>query len=197
MLEREIKLKIGSIDDVLIRLRDLGAWLLQERCFEDNQLLDYNDLALKNSGKLIRVRRYGSTHTLTYKGPAEVENNVKSREEMEIEIPSADSMTWILQQLGLQIVFRYQKYRAIYGITDLGTKHQGEGSGDLLQIMVDETPLGNYLELEGEVDAIFGLADILGYPEDKFILKTYRELYVDDCQRQGLTTDNMIFPSVS
>lgn len=196
-LEREIKLKIGDAEETLARCLELGAELVQERLFEDNQILDFEDLRLKREGKLIRLREYGEERSLTFKGPAAVGGRVKTREEIEVEIQSLEPWQLIFQQLGLRPMFRYQKYRRIYRLLEdrlwkaAGTRPAGEGRH--LKIMFDETPIGNFLELEGDEDMIVLVAERLGYGPGAFILETYRELFLRECRRQGIAACDMLF----
>jgi len=95
----------------------------------------------------------------------------------------------ILLLLGLREVFSYEKYRTIYaprGKRDVT---------DAPQVVFDETPIGNYLELEGPQRWIDEVARQLGYTRRDYIRDSYAALYRKKCQSEGKTPGNMIFPS--
>jgi adenylate cyclase class 2 len=135
--------------------------------------------------------------TVTYKGPSNANSLVKTREEIEVEIHSIEPWTALFKNLGLRTVFRYQKYRTIFGISErkLNGSQPNEtvGGERNLKIMLDETPIGNYLELEGDQDLIIIAAKKLGYGKESYILLNYRSLYLEDCQRRGIVPSDMVF----
>jgi adenylate cyclase class 2 len=59
--------------------------------------------------------------------------------------------------------------------------------------MLDETPIGNYLELEGNPAWIRRLAGRLGAEPREFITKDYGALYAEWCRRRGRKMTDMIF----
>src|SRR5690242_6476265 len=122
-------------------LKTVGFRTLRSRILEKNRVFDTPDLSLRRAGALLRVRQAGRLATLTYKGLA-APGKYKSREELEIEISEAATVTAILERLGFRLVFRYEKYRTEY--TQHGAKRTGGGI-----VTLDETPIGCYLELEG------------------------------------------------
>ena len=89
-------------------------------------------------------------------------------------------MVAILAKLGMRPLFRYQKYRAAYQYAEL-------------IITVDETPVGNYLELEGPKPLIDEVAVRLGYKPTDYIAKSYLTLYQDHLKLRGLPLKDMLF----
>ena len=83
--------------------------------------------------------------------------------------------------LGLQPIWRYQKYRTSYRL---------EG----LHALVDELLIGNFLELEGPKGEIDRWAGALGFTADKFLLESYRELHDAWREEKGLPEGDMMFP---
>jgi hypothetical protein len=61
--------------------------------------------------------------------------------------------------------------------------------------MLDETPIGDFLELEGEQPVIASVAARLGYRPDAFITSSYRELYLASPAGQSGSADRMVFPA--
>jgi adenylate cyclase, class 2 len=145
------------------------------RHLEDNLMFDDADGRLVSGGCVLRLRRTPHGARLTWKGPRQVAHGVRSREEIELEVGDADAMQAVLRGLGLEPRFRYQKYREAWS-------HEG------LEIVVDETPIGCFLELEGEPEAIHRVAMALGYGRDDYVLDSYVALFV-----AGGGTGDMVF----
>ena len=61
-------------------------------------------------------------------------------------------------------------------------------------VTVDETPIGNFLELEGPAEWIDAKAAALGFTPSDYILESYGRLYLADCERRGVEPSNMVFP---
>src|SRR4051794_41092054 len=108
--EIEIKLAVPDAPSARRLLRNAGFRVTRSRVFEANTIFDTPAGTLRKASKLLRIRTAGRIATLTYKGVPEL-GRVKSREEIELEIPDADTMTLIVGRLGYRPVFRYEKYR--------------------------------------------------------------------------------------
>jgi adenylate cyclase class 2 len=163
-VEREIKLRTEGAEaarDALVRLR---ARLVRARHFEDNVLLDDEAGRLRAAGQLLRIRRTPDGGRLTYKGPRVDSGEVKAREEIEVTVGEPDILQSLLAGLGLRPVFRYQKYRETYA---------WEG----VEIVVDETPVGTFLEIEGPVESIHAAAAALGYRRADYVTDSYAGLF--------------------
>ena len=83
--------------------------------------------------------------------------------------------------------FSYEKYRTTW---KLGAAQRW--AKDLL-IEVDETPVGDYTELEGPPEAIDRAAELLGFSRRDYLTKNYLTLYAEDCRRTGRAPGNMLF----
>jgi adenylate cyclase class 2 len=59
--------------------------------------------------------------------------------------------------------------------------------------MLDETPIGAFLELEGGPRWIDRTARALGFPRDGYITDSYGKLYLEHCQSKGVEATNMVF----
>lgn len=179
--EIEIKLKVeGDVDEIRSRLKSAGFEISKPRIFESNTIFDTPDQKLRTNSGLIRLRRAGPDCTLTYKG-SPGEGKHKSREELETKVADEEQMTLILSRLGFEPIFRYEKFRTEYQASKEGT------------ITVDETPIGVYLELEGEPDWIDRIAAQLHFSEQQYITKSYGSLYLDFAREQGITPTDMVF----
>ncbi len=67
--------------------------------------------------------------------------------------------------------FRYEKHRTVYG-----RRGSAYASGSR-QLAYDETPVGNYIELEGPKCWIDEIARQLGYQHEDYITVGYPTLY--------------------
>ena len=162
-------------------LRGEGFRVIKRRVFEVNTVYDTPGLDLRNASTLLRVRSAGRVGTLTYKGQPAVARH-KSREELEVAIPDAHMMGAILERLGFHPAFRYEKYR-----TELGQPgHSGIAT-------IDETPIGVYVELEGQPAWIDRTARRLGFAEEDYINLSYARLYLEWCARHHVSPSDMVF----
>lgn len=178
-LEVEIKLPAHDLDALRPRIAQLGWRQLGPRTLEINVLFDRQDNSLRGAGVVLRLRQYGGRRVLTYKGPGR-DGKHKVREEIETTVGDLDAVQAIFARLGFQPGFRYEKYRTEY--TD-----------DTGHLTIDETPIGNFLELEGPADWIDQWAQRLGYQESDYITLSYGRLYAAYCERKGLPITHMVF----
>ena len=179
--EIEIKLPVANIRATRRLLKDAGLRAVRRRVFEDNYVLDTPELMFRRTGVLLRVRSAGGARTLTYKGPAAVGKH-KSREELEIGISDARAVSDIFERLGFRPVFRYQKFRTEYA------QRKSRGA-----VMLDETPIGCYLEIEGAPGWIDRTARALGFSESDYITASYAGLYLQFCKEKGTPPGDMVF----
>jgi adenylate cyclase class 2 len=162
--EIEIKLRFESADDARRQVEALGLPVVEPRHFEDNIIYERDLDPLKPQGKLLRLRRVDDRAWLTYKAKVPGKHKHKVREERESAVDDPDAVHLMLTGLGFTPRYRYQKYRTQFG------------SGNLLACL-DETPIGCFVELEGQPDAIDQAAAALGFAEDAYIQTSYRELH--------------------
>ncbi len=208
--ETEIKLRIHDREAFERALRKLragsGKGAATVRIHERNVIFDTPDGGLAKHGQLLRIRtetrgKKGGKRgeaagrvILTFKRPAvraEGEGRHKVREETEAEVASAETMTKILEGLGLRGWFRYEKYRTTYVLPDTARWAKG------LLIELDETPIGTFVELEGPAEAIDRAATLLGFSRRDYVLKNYLQLYAEDCRRRGEQPREMVFAKSS
>jgi adenylate cyclase, class 2 len=179
--ETEIKLPVANVQAARRLLRAGGFTVSRKRVFERNIVFDTPGLKLRKTGTMVRIRQAGSIATITYKGRAAVSKH-KSREELELVISNPEAMGRILDRLGLRPVFRYEKYRTEY-------RHGREAGMALL----DETPVGVYVELEGSPRWIDRTARRLGYAEKDYIVRSYGRLFLEWRQLENSKARDMVF----
>jgi len=187
--ETEIKIGIGDPDGFQRQLEGLQPRVVTPRHFEDNYLLDFPDRRLGSRQCLFRIRCAGERSFLTYKGPPRPEGIFKTREEMEIALESGTTALQIFKQLGMQVWFRYQKYRKEFAIP------LSRRSGEEIHVAVDETPVGNYVEFEGSEEGIRELAHSMRIQESQFLRHSYYAIYLQYCQERGEIPGYMVFPA--
>ena len=179
--ETEIKLAVRDARSARRRLLAAGFRVFLRRTFETNLVFDTDGMTLRRSSRLLRLRQAGKTVTLTYKG-APLPGKHKIREELEVSIADLAATAEILVRLGYQQVFRYDKYRAEF--------HQPGHSG---VAMLDETPVGVFIELEGSPSWIDRTARTLGFHEDAYITASYGRLYLEWCAAHRHKPADMVF----
>jgi adenylate cyclase class 2 len=182
MVEIEVKLRVGRTADVESRLRVLGAFLESPRELEDDVLFDFPDRRLTAAGSMLRLRRRKGCAILTFKEPIATDLGAKVRRETESEVGEHDAVAAIVAGLGMVPIWRYQKQRTTYR---LGGLHA----------LVDELPIGNFLELEGPKSEIDRWAGALGFSPQDYVLDTYRDLHEAWRRAHGEPEGPMIFPA--
>jgi adenylate cyclase class 2 len=178
-VEREIKLRFESPDRARAAVIAIGAHPLRDRRLQDDQVFDWPDSRLRDARNLLRVRREAGAATLTFKGPPQP-GTMKVREEIETTVGDGSNLITMLERLGLHVAFRYQKYRQEF-------RHEGA------ILAIDETPVGTYLEIEGDADRISKIATALGRTQADYVVASYRELFLRDREARGLSATHMVF----
>lgn len=186
-VETEVKIRLLDLTGFRERLRRLGAGLVSPCHFEDNHVLDYPDCRLRTRKCLMRVRIAGDSAWITFKGPPLPADLFKKRDEWETSIEDGSVLLRILEESGMTVWFRYQKRREEY---TLDTPHGAR----VLHVALDETPIGEYAEIEGVEEDILRAASQLGIDRSEFIRDSYYYLYIQDCRERGIEPGNMVFP---
>ena len=191
--EVEVKLRLADRKAVVRLLKKLKA-RGGPRMHEMNALYDTPAGSLAREGKLVRIRvlrlaeqegarkrsgkveRSGAPQAvvLTYKGPAKGDgvasfhgHHYKIREEHELGVEDAEALARVFEGMGLRPWFRYEKYRSTYRLPGFPG----------LAVELDQTPIGDFLELEGDTAAIDRGATLLGYRPADYITKSYGQLF--------------------
>jgi adenylate cyclase, class 2 len=184
--ETEVKIRLPNSATVSDNLHAAGFAQSVRRQFESNILYDTQNRGLRDQGMLLRLRQIGDVGVITWKGRDET-GPYKRRRELESTVGSIETLGQILAQLGLQPVFRYEKYRTEFA-------HPRNGGA---VVTLDETPIGDFLELEGPGEWIDDTARRLGFARQDYVLDSYARLYVADCERRGVEPSHMVFASHS
>lgn len=180
--ENEIKLAFPSPALAIQKLLQAGARQTGSREFEDNVLFDLPDRPLTARGRLLRLRRVGERAVLTFKAPVEGEHRHKVKTEHETAVADPEALLRILSGLGFEPIYRYQKFRSTFRF-------------EAVEAVVDETPLGTFVELEGSPDDVDRAAAAVGATSDDYILATYRELHERDAAARGVAVGDLLMPA--
>ena len=180
--EVEIKFRIAGLARLNKRLRASGFKLVTPRTHEMNTLYDLPGLKLRKKGELIRLRKYGDRWVLTHKAKGKIGRH-KSRVETETTVADGKKMDIILHTLGLRPSFRYEKYRAEWS----------DGKG---HVVVDETPVGNFGEIEGSPRWIDRTARLLEISPAHYITLSYAELFSEWKRQMKSSAHEMTFTAI-
>jgi adenylate cyclase, class 2 len=166
-IETEIKFPVDDLSQLASRLQMAGFTLQTPRSFESNVLYDTPDRQMRARTEILRIRNYAGHWTVTHKRVPDSgigEDRHKHRVETETEVSDGPTMAEVFTSLGLVASFRYEKWRTEW--TD------GEG-----HCVVDETPIGNYAELEGTSEWIDRAAARLGIDHGEYLTLSYGRLF--------------------
>lgn len=164
MLEQEIKLRFASLEAARLAVTTAGGRLVRSRRLQSDRFYDTHDLRLADARLALRIRHEPGEATLTYKG-APLAGPVKSREEIETTVASADALEAVFDRLGYAERWRFEKHREDYLL-------------DGVKVFIDDTPVGVFVEIEAAPDAIETTAARLGKSPADYILDSYRSLAV-------------------
>jgi adenylate cyclase class 2 len=119
---------------------------------------------LSKRDEALRLRRVGHDAWLTWKGPQRGSTRIKQRRELETLVEDADAVEGILEALGMEESFRYEKYRTSYRL------------GDAV-LTLDDTPMGAFMEIEAAPELIIELAEKIELEMANAISASYPRLY--------------------
>lgn len=184
-LEIEVKFFVTDLGELRDRLLTKGANLLIPRMYEQNILFDNAWQGLARQGKLLRVRK-DAVARVTFKGMSrhQIDSEVRVREEIEVGVDDFDQTMAILERIGFEKQQRYEKYRETYSFRDI-------------EVVLDEMPFGDFVELEGAEVGIRTAAEILQLDWNNRIIDNYLALSARLKSHYKLTFDDITFDNYS
>jgi adenylate cyclase class 2 len=180
--EIEIKFRIENLSALSRALKTAGFKQITPSTHEMNTVYDLPGQKLRKRGELLRLRKYGEKWTLTHKAKSK-EGRHKKRVELETPVENGQQVDAILRALGFEPTFRYEKYRAEWS----------DGNG---HVVVDETPIGDFGEIEGKPRWIDRTARALGIGRSDYITQTYAPMFFEWKRRTHSKAMEMTFRAV-
>ena len=177
--ETEVKLYTPELGPIRERLEAIGAALTVPRVYEYNVRYDLPDMRLTNNAIVLRLRRDNRIR-LTYKGPQQLIRGVGVREELEVDVSDFEVMEKILHRLGYTVGMAYEKYRTTY---ELGGA----------EVVLDEMPFGNFVEIEGDFASIKTALTQLELQDAERMARNYSGLFRNVVMNLGLTFRDLTF----
>jgi adenylate cyclase class 2 len=169
----------------------VGFRLETPRSFESNVLYDTPDRQMRARTEILRIRSYAGRWTLTLKrlpqsGPAADSGDARHKHRVETEtgIANGEALAEVFLSLGLVPAFRYEKWRTEW--TD------GEG-----HCVIDETPIGNYAELEGPSAWIDRTAARLGVDPAEYVTLSYGRLFEAWREEHSSSASDLTFAAIT
>ena len=186
-IETEIKFRVADVAELGERLRRSGFREQTPRAFESNVLYDTPDRKMRARTEIVRIRNYAGKWTVTHKrlpdaGPGEDAH--KHRIETETGVSDGEVLAEVFRSIGLVPAFRYEKWRS-------------EWSDDEGHCVIDETPIGNFAELEGSPEWIDRTAARLGVARSEYMTLSYGRLFEQWCVEHGSKARDLTFETVS
>jgi len=183
-LEVEAKLWVDDFRPVEGRLARLGAITRHPRTFERNIRYEDGAGSLTPAGIVLRLRQDDRVR-LTYKGhaesgPALAAQGLQARFEAEVTLDDFATMDLILRRLGFRPAMSYEKYRTTYDLHGV-------------EILLDEMPYGQFVEVEGEPEAIQATLTALGLADNRRFQVSYAVLFEYVRAHLGLTFTDLTF----
>lgn len=192
-MELEVKFLLSDPAGFVKRLEEAGAELESPRTHEYNLRFDTPERTLTHSFQVLRLRRDAKVR-VTYKGPGEMSGEVRARQEIEYEVDDFEAAKALFEALGYEVSFIYEKYRTTYHLfqaTDLSEKFKSLKS---VEIVLDETPIGTFTEIEGpDAGAIQLAAARLGLDWGARIVESYVYLFEVVKRSLGLSVRDLTF----
>lgn len=168
-IEKKYRIDASDREAIIAMLTEANAQFLG-REFEENTI--YSNDNLRESGAIVRIRKTDQRSILTFKRRIENVSDVKQQIEHETDIADADSMRTIITELGLKPVLVYEKYRDTWKFRSV-------------EIVLDELPFGEYMEVEGSITAIKEAEILLGLEDLETEHETYPRLTARLGKRSG------------
>ena len=177
--ELEVKFYLSNRETMEKKLLVVGE-LVSPRVHEVNLRLDTPGKDLAARGSILRLRQ-DTRARITYKGSGRMQDGVTLRQELEVTVSDFDTAHKLFEALGYQVQLMYEKQRTTYQV----------GS---VEAVMDELPLGDFIELEGpDGESIQDAAGRLGLYWERRIMESYTVLFEKVRQRLGFKFRDLSF----
>ena len=163
-VEVEVKYRRDAREPVRNKLIEMGAQSAG-RHFEANLRYDNAEGRLTQARCLLRLRKDEKVR-LTHKSPHadSGKEGFKIHKELEVEVSDFETTDAILKALGFEPVQRYEKWRETFYFNGC-------------EVCLDSLPFGEFIEVEGEKEAIDRITHDLKLPTSHRIVANYLALF--------------------
>ena len=159
MREVELKAVVDDLDSARERLEKAGATLSFAGKMSDRRY-DIESRELAGRDEVLRMRRYQSAESsktyLDWKGPTEIQDVYKVREEVSTPVEDFEALDQILTRLGFIVTMEIDRDVAQYELGGATIRFETYPRMDVL------------VEVEGNPDAIEGAIEILAIARGQF-----------------------------
>lgn len=175
MIEVEVKAHVSSLDEIAIKLDNMGAKKLKKEHQADTYFnAPHRDFAVTDEA--LRIRKTISEGYeqifITYKG-AKIDKTSKTRKEIEVGVEDPDKVAGIFKNLGFQKVATVKKDRISYKLADFTiTLDEVHNVGSFVEIEIEAEEGEDFHEALDEIFAIYAEIGI----KDGFERSSYLEL---------------------
>lgn len=177
--EIEIKFLLAHPDRIPELVTTCGGRETSARVHEFNIRFDNTAGELQTAGRVLRLRR-DTRCRLTFKDRSQHTGGVVRRREIEVEVGSFESAKSLVEALGFQVVFAYEKYRTTYELLNT-------------EVVLDELPFGHFLEIEGEEKNLRQASTALRLHWETGIPLSYHALFERLRETRELRAANLTF----
>lgn len=171
-IEKKYILSNDQRKRVLASLEEFGAKYIGDD-FEENTL--YSGGVLNEKHAVLRVRKTGDKTILTFKERLANTSGIKQQIEYETAVEKAQELEKIIESLGFEKTLVYEKRRQTWNFR-------------AVEIVLDELPFGQYMEIEGSVMAITEAEMLLDIEH----LEAENETYPRLTQRFGVQNEKLV-----
>jgi adenylate cyclase, class 2 len=144
--EKKYRLDKRLLVELTAKLGELGAVFLSER-FEENYL--HRGGLLDENNAVLRLRKVSDQTFLTYKERIRSETEFKHKIEFETLVSDVDAVENMIEKLGYKLSVVYEKHRKTFNLGEC-------------EVVLDELPFGQYMEIEGSKGEILKVEKMLG-----------------------------------
>ena len=181
-MEKELKFLHVDHDGMRRKMSGTGV-RTAAAYYERNLVFDTPDRTLKSAETLLRLRQKPGKAMLTVKQPPESDevSALKVYQEREMEVGDFETMVGLLESVGFEVAFAYEKFREKWAFMDC-------------VVCLDRLPFGDYAEIEGEEAEVLACAEVLGLDRATASKATYHALNLEWRADSGLPPDeNFVF----
>jgi adenylate cyclase, class 2 len=168
-IEKKYRLTSKQTDSVRHRLPEIGATHLGDE-LEENTLYAGKGLVIGRT--VLRLRRVGDSAVLTYKERLPTTSSIKRQREEETRVDDPEALSAILEALGFKPALVYEKRRQTWVL--------GKA-----EIVIDELPFGQFMEIEGTERHIHTVEASLAINNLKVENLSYPQLTLENGKKSG------------